>query len=52
MNKPARLDSDRSAKPLTEIVQHAPNDGKCRGFWPNDDAQLVYRSRSVYEEVD
>jgi hypothetical protein len=40
---PARLDSDGTAKPLTEIVIHYPNDGKCRGPVPADDAQLVYR---------
>jgi hypothetical protein len=27
----ARLDSDRSARPLTRLVKHFPADGKCRG---------------------
>lgn len=28
---PARLDSDRSAKPLTKLTKHFPADGKCVG---------------------
>jgi hypothetical protein len=28
--KPARLDADRTAKPLTRLISHVPLDGKCR----------------------
>ena len=27
--KPARLDEDRKAKPLTTLVAHIPTDGRC-----------------------
>lgn len=52
MNKPARLDQDRLAQPLTEIIQHVPNDQKCRGPVPADDAQLVYRPTDIHKTLN